>query len=207
VEDTRQTFRDVEEEARFFRHTQLTKYTHLYSISWQVPGAALNYQPKFTEAVLQVMEDTDFHITHVCGSVGCPVNVNGIRMTDPGSAITLIFPMAGSAQRSDRGISFKFQDPKENTRHTEAQVTRNAVDLAAQGASINFTYLNFGDVFAPGYDYGFGRLVPFDYFLERGKRFKVQIQTREGGVGSAGIPYSRISMGFVGCRYDTEGTP
>ncbi len=201
MDDTRQTFRDIDEEARHFRLTQLTKYTHLYSATFNVPLSATANTPTFLEATLQVMEDADFHVTHVVGSVCGPVNSAGTRIVDVDSSLSLIFPMAGSPNRPDRGISFKIFDPRENRRFTEGQITKNAVDLAAQVPNVDHTFVEFGTVFGPGYDYTWGRPVAFNYFLEKSKRYKILIQSLDGILYNLQTPYTRVSMGFIGNRY------
>lgn len=201
--DDRQTFRDVGEESQYFKLTQLTKYTHVYSITLQMPMARAVNTPTFLEPILQVMEDADFHITHICGSVTSPTDVNGVRVEDHSSALDLFFPMAGAVNpvnRSDRGLSFRFIDPKDNRRLSEGRVTRNTVDLAAMSSNVLHSYLEFGSVIGPGYDYGWGKLVPFNYTLPRSTRFKVQLQCVDGRVASQ--LYSRVSFAFVGNRYE-----
>lgn len=195
----RQTFRDVGDESLHFRHQQLTKYTHAYSITFQMPAAAAANAPTYLETVLQVMEDADFHITHISGSGCSPVDSSGARILSVDSALDLFFPMAGNANRSDRGLSFKFMDPKTNVRLTEGQMTRNAVNLAAQAAAVDHSFLNFSDVFGPGYDYVWGRPTPFKYTLDRGARLKVLFQCVDGCTDTTF--YHRVSMAFIGNRY------
>ncbi len=198
-ETERQTFRDVGEESLHFRHQQLTKYTHAYSITFNMPMADGVNAPMFMETILQVMEDADFHITHVSGCASGPVDVYGVPIIDLGSALGILFPMAGNTNRSDRGMSFKLMDPKFNTRLTEGQITRNAVNLAAQATAVDHSYINFGDVFGPGYDFIWGRPTPFKYTLERSSRLKVMFQCVDGDGGAQ--YYQRVSMAFIGNRY------
>jgi hypothetical protein len=201
MEDTRQTFRDIDEEARHFRITQLTKYTHIYSATFNIPFSSNVNIPTTLEAVLQVMEDADFHITHVVGSVCSPVNVDGTRIIDVSSALGLLFPMAGSDNRPDRGVSFKIIDPRENRRFTTGRITKNAVDLAAQNPNYDHSFVEFGTVFGPGYDYTWGKPVAFNYFLEKSRRYKIMIQNLGIITYNLQVPYTRISMGFIGNRY------
>lgn len=201
MDEARQTFRDIDEEARFFRLTQLTKYTHLYSATFLVPLSNVVNTPNRLEATLQVMEDADFHVTHVIGSASGPVNSAGRRIEDVDSALSLFFPMAGCPNRPDRGISFKMIDPRENRRFTTGRVTTNAVDLAAQLPNIDHSYVEFGTVFGPGYDFTWGKPVAFNYFLEKSKRYKIYIQSLDGLTYNLTQPYTRVSLGFIGNRY------
>ncbi len=199
-------FRNVEDESLYFRHTQVTKYTHIYSISLQMQMSTSANVPLYLEPVMQIMEDADFHITHVSGSVTSPTDVNGGRAIDASSPLTLAFPMAGSNNRNDRGILFKFIEPKTNRRLTEGRVTTNSTDLAAlvaAGSQIDRTFLGFSDVFSPGYGNRLGRLMPFEYYLGRSERLKVRLQiTGQAGQGNLSyVPYDRISIAFIGHRY------
>lgn len=197
-----QTFRDIGEEAYYFRETQLTKYTHIYSIALQVAMPSSGTSTSLiVEPILQVMEDADFHITHVTGSCGSPVDSTGKRVVS-GSDMVIKFGMAGSPNRSDRGISFKIINTKKNLPLTEAQGTKNFVNLATMVLSpVDHTFIEFGTVFTPGYGYDFGRPMPFEYTLQRGERFKIPIQCVD--FKSSTPLFHRVSMAFIGNRYDT----
>lgn len=199
------TFRDIAEESLFFRRQQITKYTHIYSITLQIacpttPGQVVNLEP-----ILQVMEDADFHITHMSGSVTDPVLSNGQRkVTGFGSDLGLIFPMAGSPNRGERGIWFQFQDPKVNRPLQLAIPTNNSVVKAAQFLSpYSQTMIEFNSVFTPGYGYSWGKPIKFDYTLMRNERLKILLQNRQyGAAEDSETYYSRVSMAFIGHRYE-----
>lgn len=201
MDEPRQTYRDVGEESLHFRRQQLTRYTHAYSITFTMPMARAANTPTFLETQMQVMEDADFHITHITGCAVSPVDSNGVRVVDRSSAKSLFFPAAGDANRSDRGMSFKIIDPKSNARLSSGQQTPDQIQRAAQAVAVDHSYLNFGDVFGPGYDYQFGAPVPFKYFLDRGARFKVLFQCVDGKASA--LLYQRISMCFIGNRYES----
>ena len=174
------TFRDVSEEALFFRRTQVTKYTHVYSITLQmlsrftvggIPSPIVNVEP-----ILQIMEDADFHITHMTGSVSDPVDASGIRVANPtGSDYLMTFPMAGSPNRGGRGIFFKFLDPELNRPLQVGQPSNDAVIKAAQFLSVyDQTMLDFTNVFSVGYGMSWGKPTKFDYTLMKNKRLNNQ---------------------------------
>lgn len=199
------TFRDISEEALYFRHTQITKYTHEYSITLQVAmpttaGAVVNLEP-----ILQCMEDADFHITHMTGSVTDPTDVNGKReVNTSGSDYGMVFPMAKSPNRGERGIYFKFLDLEVNKNLQIGQPSENAVIKAAQFLSpYDQTLIAFNDVFSPGYGYSWGKPIKFDYTLMKSKRLKILLQNRQRVVNgqSQHTYFSRVSMAFIGHRY------
>ena len=198
------TFRDMGEEALFFRRQQITKYTHVYSITLQVQNSYTTGEVINVEPILQVMEDADFHITHMTGSVTDPVNANGDRYIQAaGSDIGLLFPMAGSPNRGDRGIWFKFLDPKINRNLQLAMPAANSVIEAAQYLTpFDHTMVEFGSVFAPGYGHAWGKPIKFDYTLLRNERLKILIQNRQHNPDEEGTFYSRVSMAFIGHRYE-----
>ncbi len=203
-----QTFRDIAEESLFFRRTQITKYTHVYSISLQVAYPTVTGQVVNIEPILQIMEDADFHCTHMTGSVTDPVDVNGTRyVSGLGSDLGLLFPLAGTNyhSRGERGIWFKFEDPEVNRPLQQGIRNRDAVIRAAQYLSpYDNTMMDFCSVFMPGYGMNWGKPVKFDYTLMKNKRLKILIQNRqfmahpENGV----LAYSRVSMAFSGHRYE-----
>ncbi len=199
------TFRDVGEEALFFRRQQITKYTHVYSISLQVKMPLVSGQVVNVEPVLQIMEDADFHITHMTGSVTDPANLDGSRYRDNGSDLALLFPMVGNPNRGSRGIWFKFEDPKANRPLQHAIRTNNAVVKAAQYLSpYDQSMVEFGSVFSPGYGYDYGKPTRFDYTLMRSERLKILIQNRQFmGAPVTGTACSRVSIAFIGHRYET----
>ena len=201
-----QTFRDMGEEALFFRRIQITKYTHAYSITLQVPcptviGTVVNIEP-----VLQIMEDADFHITHMTGSVTDPVISTGVRyVTGTGSDLGLLFPLAGSPNRGERGIWFKFEDPKVNRPLQHGYPNDGAVIKALQFLSpYDNTMIDFGSVFTPGYGHSWGKPVKFDYTLMKNTRLKVLIQNRQFMNNEEGevAAFVRVSMAFIGHRYE-----
>lgn len=201
-----QTFRDTEDEEIFFQHSQLSKYVHIYSITLQIAIPQVAGRITLLEPIMQIMEDADFHITHLSGSVTSPTDLNGKRRIDASSDMNIGFAMAGSPNRSDRGVSFKLFDPALNLRLTEGRVTNNAVDLAAQAAyAWMHSYVNFQDVFTPGYGTEFGKPVPFKYYIPRSQRLKVQLQCFDLNTGNnlGDILYQRVSMAFIGNRYAT----
>lgn len=200
------TFRDIGEEALFFRRQQITKYTHVYSITLQVASPTTLGQVVNVEPILQIMEDADFHITHMTGSVTDPTTSTGKRyVTGHGSDLGMLFPMAGSPNRGDRGIWFKFENPKVNRPLQLAIPTSNAVIAAAQYLSpYDQTMVEFGSVFTPGYGHSWGRPIKFDYTLLRNERLKILIQNRQHLAFEDDAPYySRVSMAFIGHRYET----
>ncbi len=201
-----QTFRDMTEEALFFRRQQITKYTHIYSISLQVPYPTVSGQVVNIQPVLQVMEDADFHITHITGSVTDPVDVNGSRyVTNHGSDFVLLFPLAGANNRGERGIWFKFEDPKINRPLQVGIPNNDAVTKAAQFLSpFDNTMMDFGSVFTPGYGTSWGKPIKFDYTLMKNERLKILIQNRQFMVSrdDERVPYVRLSMAFIGNRYE-----
>lgn len=201
------TFRDVGEEALFFRRQQITKYTHVYSITLQVQNSYTNTADGDyinVEPILQIMEDADFHITHMTGSVTDPCNSDGTRyVTSTSSAIGLIFPMAGSENRGDRGIWFKFLDPKINRNLQLGIPANNSVIQAAQYLTgFDHTMIEFNSVFGPGYGHSWGKPIKFDYTLLRNERLKILIQNRQRNPDEEGTTYSRVSMAFIGHRYE-----
>ncbi len=201
-----QTFRDVGEEVLFFRRQQITKYTHVYSISLQLlnatqPGLVQNVEP-----ILQIMEDADFHITHMTGSVTDPTDSIGKRyITTGGSALGLLFPLAGSPNRGERGIWFKFENPKVNRPLQMGLPNLDAVTRAAQYlVPYNNTLIPFESVFSPGYGNSWGKPIKFDYALMRNERLKITLQNRAFGIAEAAPPlYTRVSMAFIGHRYES----
>ena len=201
-----QTFRTMTEEALFFRRQQITKYTHLYSITLQIACPTTYGQVVNLEPVLQIMEDADFHITHMTGSVMDPSTVDGTRyVTGYGSDMALLFPMAGSPNRGDRGIWFKFENPKVNRPLQLGIPNNDAVTKAAQYLSpYDNTLIDFCSVFMPGYGGEWGRPIPFDYTLMRNERLKVVLQNRQSValIENEVAAYSRVSMAFIGHRYE-----
>jgi hypothetical protein len=201
-----QTFRDISEEALFFRREQITKYTHVYSITLQMENPTVSGNVTTIEPILQIMEDADFHITHLTGSVVDPVDSLGQSQYSgaTSSDLQLLFPMAYVGNRADRGIWFKFLDPKTNRPLQAGIPTNNNVTLASQYLKqYDHTMLEFNSVFGPGYDRKWGKPVPFDYTLMRNERLKILIQNRSYSVGGElGGIYSRISMAFIGHRYE-----
>lgn len=202
-----ENFRNLSEGALHFRHTQITKYTHSYSISLQigmstVAGGVVNLEP-----VLQIMEDADFHITHMTGSVTDPTDTNGKREVSlSGSDYGMIFPMAGSPNRGDHGIYFKFLDLEVNKNLQIGQPSDNAVIKAAQFLSpYDQTLISFNDVFSPGYGYSWGKPIVFDYTLMKSKRLKILLQNRQRltNPDAEHSGFSRVSMAFIGHRYTT----
>ena len=200
----------MSEEALFFRRTQVTKYTHVYSITLQmlsrftvggIPSPIVNVEP-----ILQIMEDADFHITHMTGSVSDPVDASGIRVANPtGSDYLMTFPMAGSPNRGGRGIFFKFLDPELNRPLQVGQPSNDAVIKAAQFLSVyDQTMLDFTNVFSVGYGMSWGKPIKFDYTLMKNKRLKILLQNRQAAsIESTEVQtYVRVSMAFIGHRYE-----
>ena len=201
-----QTFRDIEEESLYFRHAQVAKYTHIYSITLQIAIPQVAGKSNTAEAVLQIMEDADFHVTGLTGSVTSPTDINGKRRIDLVSDMSIGFAMPGSPNRSDRGLSFRLTDTAMNHHLTGVRETKNAVDLTAQAPyAWAHDFVNFGDVFTPGYGLETGRPLPFKYYLPRGARLKVNLQCFDLNTGNnvGDILYQRVSMAFIGNRYDT----
>lgn len=193
-----QTFRDEGTEAIFFQKQQLSKYTHIYSVSLYVPPQATVYT---TEATLQIMEDADFHCTHLSGSAFGPTNGNTRTLSQGNTAYSLTFPMAGASGRSDRGLSYKFVEIQTGRPFNRNYNTRNQNDLNAMNPIYDKTFVNFGDVFGPGYGFKFGKTLKYQRFMERGYRMKIQFQNNDvqgGGSGGAG---HYVSMAFIGNRY------
>lgn len=195
------------EEALFFRRQQITKYTHVYSISLQIQCPNVSGQVVNLEPILQIMEDADFHITHMTGSVTDPVKSDGTRyLTTHGSDLVMLFPLAGSPNRGERGIWFKFENPKINRPLQAGLPNLDAVTRAAQYLSpFDNTMVEFGSVFGPGYGHSWGKPIKFDYTLMKNERLKILLQNRQfvGGVEAEGITaYSRVSMAFIGHRYE-----
>lgn len=200
-----QTFRDAGEEALFFRRQQITKYTHVYSISLQIACPTVAGQVVNLEPILQIMEDADFHVTHLSGSVTDPTDVNGTRyLTTHSSDLVLLFPLAGSPNRGERGVWFKFEDPKINRPLQLGLPNNDAVTKAAQYLSpYDNTMIDFGSVFTPGYGHSWGKPVRFDYTLMRNERLKILLQNRQKGTSEDGrVLYTRVSMAFIGHRYE-----
>lgn len=202
-----QTFRDISEEALFFRRQQITKYTHAYSITLNVPCPTVSGQVVNLEPILQIMEDADFHITHMTGSVTDPVLSTGVRyVTTHSSDLVMLFPLAGSPNRGERGIWFKFENPKINRPLQAGLPNLDAVTRASQYLSpFDNTMVEFGSVFGPGYGHSWGKPIKFDYTLMRNERLKVLIQNRQfvQGDGDPSPPiFSRVSMAFIGHRYE-----
>lgn len=195
-----QTFRDIAEEALFFRRTQISKYTHIYSITLQMATASGVGESVALEPILQIMEDADFHITHLTGSVTDLTDVDGRRRVAE-TDFAMVFPMAGTQQRGERGIYFKFQDVETNRDLQVCRPSNNAVISAAQFLSPwDQTFMSFNDVFMPGYGYNWGKPVKFEYTLMRNSRLKVLLRNRQRVPGIGGT-YSRVSMAFIGNRY------
>jgi len=197
------TFRQISEEVIFFRRTQITKYTHAYSITMQIEcpqviGEVINREP-----VLQIMEDADFHITHMTGSVTDIVTATGTRPPNiTGTDYGLMFPLATTINKGDRGIWFKFEDPKVNRPLQLGIPNDGAVIKALQYLSpYDNTMMDFGSVFSPGYGYSWGKPIRFDYTLMKNTRLKVLLQNRQRTNGG-GAHYSRVSMAFIGHRYE-----
>ncbi len=198
------TFRDIEQEVLYFKSTQLTKYSHIYSITLPIPIPQVAGTIQLLEPVMQIMEDADFHITHLSGSVTSPTDINGVRRIDASSDMNIGFAMAGSNNRSDRGVSFKITEPETNRRLDTGRVTTNQADLAAQATyAWMHGYVNFSDVFTPGYGSEFGRPVPFKYYIPRSKRLKVSLQCFDLNTGNnvGDVLYQWVSMAFIGNRY------
>lgn len=195
-----QTFRETESEVKFFRSQQISKYTHIYSITFNItyPSSQI---VTFQDTVLQVMEDADFHCTHLSGSIVGPI-VNSVRNNPGGTGGALNFPMAGAGERQDRGVSFRFFEQITNRELDRGNVTRNQVDLTAQSTiPWDHKYVDFGNVFGPGYGMKWGKTLPYKYFMPRGHRLKIsfQCQERSGYFSSSGS--SLVSMAFIGNRY------
>jgi len=200
------TFRDISEEALHFRRTQITKYTHVYSVTFQMLLSEVVNVPTKAEAVLNIMEDSDFHITHLSGSVVDTVTSNGIPSTDPSnSGLGLLFPVANANNRGERGVFFKIMDPEVNRPLTSAVGAQTAPSIAAQYLeTFNQTFLSFNNTFTPGYGFNYGKPLPFDYCLTKGMRLKILFENRQAVLGYYPDTdyYSRISMAFIGQRYD-----
>lgn len=194
------TYRQIAEESLFFRREQITKYTHVYSITLEVmnPSGTANNAAFNVEAVLQIMEDADFHITHLLGSVTDP------PLDRSSTDLGIQYPQAYAVNRAERGIWFKFQDPKTNRPLQLGIPTQNAVNVASQFlTNYDHTMVEFNSVFGPGYGNKWGKPVPFDYTLLRGERLKVQLQNRNtipAEIGSEA--YCIVSMSFIGHRYE-----
>lgn len=192
------------------RHQQISKYGHIYSLTIDLVGNVNNETLVInSEAVLQIMEDADFYITHLVGSVsdsdgvGSPINDLLDPLADYNYGYAFAYPMAGAGQRSDRGIWFKFIDTKIN-RHLQSGIPlANAVTTAAQYLlPYDHTMIEFGSVFTPGYGAGWGKPIKFDYLLNRGERLKILFQNRQKMPGEIGAANQYVSIGFIGNRYE-----
>lgn len=194
------TFTDPSSEAQYFRRRQVTAYTHEYSITLLLPILAAGVPVSSALATLQIMEDADFEITHLTGSATSPVNADGTRLIQATSDQLLTFAMAGSPNRSERGTRFAISEPETNRPLTRGRGTQDSVALAAQGLTTqqHYSYLSFNDVFMPGFDFVWGRPIPFHYVLPKNKRLQVQFQCTEQGPYNG---YQRVSMAFIGQRY------
>ncbi len=201
-----QTFRDMTEEALFFRRQQITKYTHVYSVTLQIACPTVSGQVVNLEPILQIMEDADFHITHMTGSVTDPTTSTGRRYTTgSGSDLGLLFPLAGSPNRGERGIWFKFENPKINRPLQLGLPNLDAVTRAAQYlVPYDNTMVPFDTVFTPGYGHSWGKPIKFDYTLMKNERLKILLQNRQVMASLEGevAAYSRVSMAFIGHRYE-----
>ena len=194
------TFRDAGEEAIFFRQQQITKYTHVYSVALQVLQPVTSGQVVNVEATLRIMEDADFHITHMTGSVIDPVTVDGARYVYD-SGLVMLYPMAGTQSRGERGIWFNFDDGQANRQLQLASPPRNVAVQAAQFLSpYDHSMIEFNSVFAPGYGHSWGKPIKFDYTLMRGQQLKISLQNRQ--YQSVDTRYARVSIAFIGHRYE-----
>lgn len=204
-----QTFRDIESEVKHIRHEQLSKYKHIYSISVNLQGTidGANYVVN-SEAVLQIMEDADFHITHLVGKVRdtasdlTPFYSSPVDDYDYGNR----YKMAGSPNRSDRGVWFRFIDVARQNRPLQSVCPLNNRAIVEEQNLLpyNHSLVEFNSVFGPGYGFGFGRPVPFAYTLMKGERLKIEFQNRAHSVGEIGTIYQNVCMGFIGYRYESK---
>jgi|SRR5690606_9191233 len=185
------TFRNVEDQERFFRRTQVDRYTHLYSATFLVPYAASTALPVIRNAVMQVEEDADFHATHIVGAVIDPVDVSTLVRT---SALTPTFQMAGtSTGRADRGLDFQVTDNGNGRNLFNAQNSNNITLLG--------DFIPFAAVFAPGYSFTYREPIPFDYFIARKRRLTLTVRNRAtNGEETPGDFAARVTFGFLGHR-------
>ncbi len=195
------TFADPSSEAHHFRRRQISAYTHEYSITLLLPILARAFPVSTALATLQVENDADFQVTHLTGTVPSPVNADGSRLIQSTSDQLLTFGMAGSPNRSDHGVVFKISEPETGRALTIARKTQNTVDLVAADALSPWdrTFINMRDVFGPGYGFQWGHPLPFKLVIPRSKRIQVLFQGVEQGPYNG---YQRVSMCFVGQRYD-----
>jgi hypothetical protein len=135
------------------------------------------------------------------GSVTDLTDTNGKRIVTA-SDFALIFPMAGTTSRGDRGVYFKFLDVEVNKNLQIGQPSQDAVIKAAQFLSPwDQTLISFNDVFTPGYFTSWGKPIKFDYTLMKNTRLKILLQNRQRAPG-IGAAFSRVSMAFIGNRYE-----
>lgn len=201
-----QTFDDVKDEAYYLRHTQLSRYTHAYSITFLMPNMDVSQVTQFPgiyrEAYLTNEEDSSFHITHLAGSVFDSCSASG-NHSGP-SLNTLGFMCAGvTANRGDRGIRVKLTDMKTGRTltlaHNGSRINPNA-SAAAQASNEQARYVPLETLVTPGYSYGFSAPREFSFFLERSQRIKVEVLNMENG--NINLGNTRVSLAFIGNRYD-----
>lgn len=176
-------FNDIALEEIHFRRMQVSRYAHLYSATFNVP-AAVGGVGSLLEAIFQVEEDADFYVTHICGCAQAPMNAAGTRNT--GLAATYL--AAGvSTGRSDRGLRFRLFDPGNGR-------TLQKIIVNARTATQPQDFIPFETVFPPGYSFEFAGGVAWEYYLERGRRLKLEMQNVDNGI-------HRVTFGFMGKRY------
>lgn len=185
------TFRDTTEQERFFQRSQIDRYTHLYHatflVPYFIPGSV--ELPTLRSAILQVEEDSDFHITHMIGAV--QDTAAWTEVNEP------TFAMAGvTGSRADRGLDLKIHDPGSGRTLTKASNSRN---ITLEGE-----YIPFVAMFAPGYAFNYREPIPFDYFIERKRRLILDVRLRQtANEEVADLPSVRVTFGFLGHRVMT----
>lgn len=214
------TYDDIAQDEAQFRSMQIGRYTHAYSITLRVPndrsalitfGGTVNANLR-RSAVLQIEEDSEFHITHMTCAVMAPVGENSEARS---STMLPLFPAAGvDTGRSDRGVAFRITESGSGRALTLGQTLTQGPNQVGptttnqNGWWAKQGYLALESVFPPSYGFEFCAPVAFEYYLERQKRLVVDFVNRDSDVGlvdpigNLGLGGHRVTFAFLGQRYD-----
>lgn len=211
-----QTFRDIGEEARYFRSVQVGRYTHAYSITLRVPNdrsvsqSAVSPASLKRTAILAIEEDAEFAITHMACAVMAPVAADSeVRSTVMQPAL----PMAGvTTGRSDRGLAFRMSEMGSSIMLGLGQtIVQGPNQMSPNADSQSWWwaregYLAVESVFPPSYGFEFSAPIAFEYYLRRNKKLQVEFINRDSDIGAGpvftGDGGHVVTFAFLGQRYD-----
>lgn len=214
MENNPTVYRDIAEEERFFRAVQVGRYAHVYSITLRVrnDGDDSSFSPasRLRSAILQIEEDSEFHITHISAAVMAPTGTGISEVRDVN--VTPTFAMAGvDSGRSDRGVAIRISEVGSGRFACMGQTRLIGPAAQLQGPTTanpagwwaEQGYIPLEAMFPPAYSFEFAAPVPFEFYLARSKRLLVEMINRdsdnEDPVGQSG---HRVTLSFIGNRYN-----